>query len=168
MLSCLVIKKKLYQYVENKLEASEESKVSSHLAKCPSCSRCVQDIKKIFASLKKVEQPFLSEVFWRKFDERLDMRLIEERAKPESFSIKLPSLPRLRFAGVAVMVTCLFLLVISLALNNYLKQKVAVQIQEPELYEAALFLDELEGVSLNHDEEAYLEEAVLQMELEQA
>ena len=79
---CWFKKKKLFEYVLGDLNSAEAKKLEKHLKGCSKCRGYVQAVEKINAASAADDQPFLSEVFWRKFDERLELNLAQKQKAP--------------------------------------------------------------------------------------
>ncbi len=167
MLSCLFLRKKLYLFAAGDINSEEGEKMESHISRCPRCREEFSNMRKIINTVSKQEQLFLNEVFWRKFDERLALRIIKkEQAENEKtvFKFRLNLFPEI---GVAAAVVCILFVVIAMPIKKYFTAYFYPHAIEQEMIETALLLDNNEELNLNHDEEAYLEEIMLVMELEQ-
>ncbi len=167
MWNCLFFRKDLYQYAEGVLDLDKEKKIKNHLSRCSICGQRLKEMRKVLAAIEKTEEPFLGEVFWRKFDERLNLKIPQEKIRTSKYEVIVPKFKPLPKFGLAVAVSvCILLIVIGLPLRNYLFMPSATFVNDQELVETTLLLEEEEGLSFNHDEDAYLEEMLLQMELE--
>ncbi|MCP4649809.1 MAG: hypothetical protein GY853_07005 [PVC group bacterium] len=160
MLACYFLKKKLYEYVEGELTSQEKKEIGRHLTDCAGCRKRVAEIKKIINAVEKKEKLFLNEDFWRKFDERLDVQK----------SAKTPIYKRLVLSGDfyrtrVALATAICIILMLIGINNYLPQPVSID--EQALVDTSILLDEMEELCLNHDEEGYIDEIILQIELEQ-
>ncbi|MBU4305824.1 MAG: zf-HC2 domain-containing protein [Candidatus Omnitrophica bacterium] len=168
MLTCWRLKRILYEYAMGEADASESKIIERHIAGCPGCSRKVQEIQLITESTAQEEKPFLSESFWRRFDERLSLRLSQEAlatGEPLNLFQHILSFPRISVA-VAVSV-CLLLAAISIPLQNYLSTPSELALNEQGIVETALLMDQAGELNLGEDEDAYIDEFLLEMALEQ-
>lgn len=157
MIGCWFFRKKLPAFVSKELLPGEEEKVRRHIEKCAGCRQEAAEYEKIIRAAGEEEKPFLSEVFWRKFDERLDMRINSGRDPviPVRFSFA-PSLRPAYAAVIAVLILLALLLPLRSRMERYVENR-----QEEELITSALILDKA-GISvLNHSEDAYIDELML-------
>lgn len=167
MLKCIVMKRKLYDYLEDSLSEIDNFKVKKHLDTCRSCRERVAQIKTIIdlAGQKNIPQP--KEEFWHNFRIELDRRLNDALLSP----LTLKSLPRFyRRPALAYAALLVFFLAIAASLYKF-PHPAPLQLAQNDdaLIEEAIALDELdEAPELNHDEDVYLEEIDLFLALEQA
>lgn len=160
---CGLRKKKLFEYAMGELNNGRARKIEKHLKRCSKCRQYLSCFRKINSISAGDEQPFLNEVFWRKFNERLEMKLSQEQLNiPASQILNMRfmaiRLPRFAFAAAAVVV-CVLLVFITSPLQNYLSQ-----VSDQDLVETAFLIEEAGGLNYNSDEEAYVEEMLLQLE----
>lgn len=165
---CWLKKKQLFEYAIGELPAHQVEKIEKHLKSCAKCRAYVEDMKKISNNLGE-DQLFLNEVFWRKFDERLDINLAQEQKKVPLkqgvWNVKFLPSPLPRFAFSAAMAVCVLLIFISFSANNPFSVN---RLQDEDLIETALFIENSAELNLNGDEDAYVEEVLLQIALEDA
>lgn len=168
MLRCLLLNKKLYLYLLKELDENQEKRIEEHLASCARCQQYLMRLRTIGDAMSQSEKPFLGEVFWRKFDERFSLRLEREqmqKQEPQIMRIRFKSIPR--FGIAAAVVVCTLLIVVSVTLKTGLFTPVDYVADQQELVDIALLLEESEELALNHDVDAYIEEVLLQLELEE-
>jgi len=168
MLTCWRLKRRLYEYAMGEADPSEAKRIELHIGGCPRCSRKVQEIRLITETAAREKKPFLGESFWRRFDERLSLRLSQEvigAGKPIGLLQHIFSFPRISVA-VAVSV-CLLLAAISIPLQTYLSTPSEIALNEQGIVETALLMDQAGELNLGEDEDAYIDEFLLEMALEQ-
>ncbi|MFH1093574.1 MAG: hypothetical protein V1739_05390 [Candidatus Omnitrophota bacterium] len=167
---CWSKKKELFEYAIGELNADRVQKIEKHLKSCSKCRKYVSGVQKINSISACDEQLFLNEVFWRKFDERLDLNLAQAQRSPAKHGVSnirfLPK-PLPRFAFSAAVAICVFLVFIASLLNNPLRSRIT-NLQDEELIETALLIEDESELNLNGDEDAYIEEILLQIALEEA
>jgi hypothetical protein len=162
-----LIKRKLYDYLDDSLSEIAKSKVKNHLDACHNCRERLRQIKAIldFAGQKNIPQ--LKEEFWHNFKIDLDRKLNDTLVGP----LTLKPLPRF-YLKPALAYAALLVFFLSIAASLYkfpYPASLRLAQNDDQLTEEAIALDELDGDSgLNHDEDAYLEEIDLFLALEQA
>ncbi len=167
---CWIRKKKLFEYAIGQMNAGEAKKIEAHLKNCSKCREYVSRLQKINSVSASDEQPFLSEVFWRKFDERLDLNIAQQQKKPVNIvarNMKLLPRPLPAFAFNAAVAVCVLLIFI-VALFNHSFRGMTVALQDEALIETVLLVEDAAELNLNGDEDAYIEEILLQMALDEA
>lgn len=167
MLQCIFLKRKLYDYVDNSLSEIDRIKVEKHLERCPHCQQRLNQIKAILECAGSKNIPSPNNEFWHNFKAGLDRRLNEALAGPVTFTQKPKFYLRPAFASAAIGV---FFLAIGISLYKFPRPNHMQLAQDDrQLVEEAATIEELTETSeLNHDEDAYLEEIDLLMQLEQA
>ncbi|MCG2711799.1 MAG: hypothetical protein L6416_05705, partial [Candidatus Omnitrophica bacterium] len=75
---CWLRRKKLFEYAIGDLDTDQAQKIEKHLKCCSKCRQYVSSVQKINSMSTSDGQLFLSEVFWRKFDERLSLNLTRQ------------------------------------------------------------------------------------------
>lgn len=166
MIRCLLMKKKLYEYLDGGLTLTERLKVETHVAACSKCRTRLQELKNILAQV--AQQPVLQPHadFWHNFKIDLDRKL-NARLTPEfSFERRLRYQLRPAAAYASILI---FVLIIGL---YFLKGPSLFQPwakDDESLIEEALALDEAgeELVAPQDDENAYVDEINLFYELGQ-
>jgi len=166
MFKCLFLKRKLFDYATGFLETEKSQSIEKHIEQCSKCQKYVKDVQVITSTASSDDKPFFGEVFWRKFDERLELRLSDEQGvsatdRPWYFKLKPARVFMPRFAFASAIAVCLILLILATPLKNYFKN-----ISEDELYEMAMIMEDTGELGLNHDEDAYIEEYLIQLEFE--
>ncbi|OGX25009.1 MAG: hypothetical protein A3J51_02415 [Omnitrophica WOR_2 bacterium RIFCSPHIGHO2_02_FULL_45_21] len=167
MLKCILIKRKLYDYLDDSLSETAKLKVKNHLDACHNCREQLSQIKTILdlAGQKNIPQP--KGEFWHNFKIDLDRKLNDRLVGP----LSLKPLPRFSLKpALAYAVLSVFFLAIAASLYKF-PHPAALRLaqNDDELIEEAIALDELgEALELDHDEDAYLEEVDLFLALEQA
>ena len=162
MWKCIFMKRKLYDYLENSLSEIDGMEVKEHLAICPTCQRCLSQMRSLIdlAKNKMTLQP--SEDFWHNFRIELD-RELNARLVPEfSFKTKLGHRlkPVLLYASVLIII-----LTTSLYFYNRYQS-----LNSPDIAlvnDISLLEEVTSETSLNHNEDAYIEELDLLYELNQ-
>jgi len=164
---CWLRKRKLFEYAIGELRSDEVKKVERHLQICPGCRGYVERIQKI-SSRSSAAEPFLNEVFWRKFDERLDLCLAQEQVPvhKQVRNIKFLPKPLPRFNVGFAVALCVLLIFIA-SLNKPFNTR-TVALEDEEFIETALLVEDASEISLNGDEDAYIEEILLQITLDEA
>lgn len=163
---CRFKRKKIFEYVTGETEAHQAEKIEEHLKSCYKCREYAGSMQKLSDISAAEDQPFLNEVFWRKFDERLDVNLALKQHPASSDARHVEFIPRplpkfaLSFAAAA----CAVLLFIYLSVSGPFKNTMA-NFQDELLVETALLLEDNAEVYLNGDEDAYVEEVMLQIAL---
>lgn len=186
MLKCILIRRKLYDYLENSLSEIAKLKVENHLHACHNCGERLGQIKAVldFTGQKNIPQP--KEEFWHNFKIDLDRKLNDalvssltpletaERSYKRKVSLTgftLKPLPRFYLKpALTYAVLLVFFLAIAASLYKFPHPaSLRLTRNDDALAEEAIALDELgEASELNHDEDAYLEEIDLFLALEQA
>lgn len=167
MLKCIIMKRKLYDYLENNLSEIEGLKVKKHLDVCQNCRMRSNQIKTVldYASAKNTPQP--NKEFWHDFKTDLDRKLNAALLRPLTLKPKPKFLLRPAFAYA--MVLTFFLAAIGSLYKFHPSPLLQLAQNDEELVSQAADLDELTETSeLNHDEDAYLEEIDLLLEVEKA
>lgn len=165
---CWLLKKKLYEFAIEELINSDAKKIKKHLNECSQCRQYVSQIQKIVKTSHQQEQPFFNEVFWRKFDERLDLAIAGEGMGKTGPNIRLIPRPMPRLSLAAVMVACLLIVFALTPIKSYFTSKGDIALVDKELIETALLVEDETEIYLNSDEDAYIEEMILQLELDDA
>lgn len=164
---CWLRKKKLFEYAIGELDTDKVQKIEKHLKICNKCRKYVSAVQKINSISAGVDQPFLHEVFWRKFDERLDMAIAQEQVPEHAQvrNIRFTPKPLPKFAFSAAIAVCVLLIFMSFSLNTPFSVS---NFQDEKLIETALLIEDSAELNLNGDEDAYIEEILLQLDLEEA
>jgi len=164
MVKCWLLKGKINAYAAGELNPKYTKGVEAHLKKCLKCRQQVTEIKKITDAVSNQENPFLGEVFWRKFDERLDLMLANEAAKrqPVSWSIRQP---KKRVALAMAIAACALLIFFFAPFGNNFIKDVNIRLSEGEFVETVLLVEDAAELDLLNDEDSYVEEYLLQLEL---
>lgn len=167
MLKCLMMKRKLYDYLDDSLTQADKLKVQKHLEGCPGCRERLSRLKAVLNRAHSQNVPNPGEEFWHDFKTGLDKKLNDKLVSPlalrprPAFSLK----PAFACAAVAIF----FIAVFGSLYKSNLPTPLRLAQNDDELVEETIELDELEGqATLNHNEDAYLEEIDLLFEIEQA
>ena len=166
---CWFRKKKLFEYAIGKLNFVQTQNIEDHLKGCVKCRDYVKGVQKIINMNVGEEQPFLSEVFWRKFDERLDLNLSLEPTptNPAVRHFRFISKPLPKFAFSVSLAICILLVFSYFSTSNPFKSMLA-NFQNEQLIETVLMIEDNTELHLNGDEDAYIEEMLLQIALQEA
>lgn len=167
---CWLRKKKLFEYAIGELDTAQVKKIEKHLKCCCKCREYVSAVGEINSMSASEDQLFLSEVFWRKFDERLDLNIAQVKTSPLNpgkRNIKFLPWPLPGFAFSAAVAICILLVFITYSLHNPLGRTTSA-LQDEELIETALLIEDDAELNLNGDEDAYIEEIMLQIALSEA
>lgn len=162
-----MMKRKLYDYIDDSLVQADKLKVQKHLEACPGCRERLDQIKIILNRAHSKNTPLADKEFWHDFKTGLDKKLNDKlvgslalRRRPV-FSLK----PAFAYIAVAIF----FIAVFGSLYKFNLSAPLRLAQSEDELVDETIDLDELEGqAALNHNEDAYLEEIDLLFEIEQA
>ena len=166
---CWLRKKKLFEYAIGELDTDKAQKLEKHLKSCHRCREYVSFVQKINSMSAGEEKLFFSEVFWRKFDERLDLSIAQAQTTyvdPARRNVKFILKPFPVFALGAAAV-CILLVFITFSLNNPFWVSTSA-LQDEELIETVLLVEDDTELNLNGDEDAYIEEILLQIALSDA
>lgn len=75
MLQCFLLRRKLYDYVEKALSASEQEYVAQHLLRCDHCAAMVRRIESVLKSVGVQAVPQPQKEFWDRFEVELDAKI---------------------------------------------------------------------------------------------
>ncbi len=163
MFKCYLIKNKLYSYLDNTLGQKELIFVKKHLNDCPACRSRLGKMENLIKYAKSAQPPELDSGSWHDFkidlDRKLNARLVPEFKLKRSLSYQLR--PVLVYASILVFMFGLWVY----------KAQVRYTISEDaHLYDTIVdesnLVDELAPeMNLNHDEDAYIDEINLLMQL---
>ncbi len=166
MLRCLLIKRKLYDYLEGSLSQIQKIKVKSHLEVCSRCKEELYQLKNILdtASIRKIPQPSVE--FWHNFKVDLDRNLNEKLMGSQEVRLKPRYYLKPAFAYILV-------LIFTLVVGNYLWKRPFVSLKlaaqnEARIDEMESLDEEIETPELNQSEDGYIDELNLIYELDQA
>lgn len=164
MLKCLLLKRKLYDYLENCLSDLDMGKVEGHLKTCNKCRQSLSRIKNILDLASQNQTPQPNVEFWHNFkidlDRKLNARLVPEIKLERRLSYRL----RPVFAYATILIFMLFA-----GGYFYKNSPSALRYTEEntDLVDDTELLDELdEEANLNHSEDAYLDEINLLYQLD--
>jgi hypothetical protein len=163
MIKCLFIRRKLYGYLCREFAEAEHKKIKQHLDACPVCRKRLEGIRELINLAQMRKTPEVSEGFWHDFktdlDRKLNARLIPEFKLSPGLSYKLR--PALVYASVLLIILGLW----TYRFGAYTKRVNVAQSAE-ELVNEINLNDELSlEPGLNHDEDAYMDEFNLLIQL---
>jgi hypothetical protein len=168
MFKCWLLNNKVNAYAMDELDEKYTEVVERHLEKCLRCRKQVAEIKKITSAVSKQDKPFLGEVFWRKFDERLDLMLSGE-ATQRKWPVKRVVLgPVRKTALAAAMAVCILLVFFLTPIKDNFLKKTNIKLAYTEFVETVLLVEDAAELDLGNDEDSYVEEVLLQLELQGA
>lgn len=155
MLKCFLMRKKLYEYLENNLSARENVRVKNHLQTCAACQNQLNQMNAVLELAKAKKTPQIQEDFWRDFNTGLDKKLN---------ALLVPgfkTMPALRFQFKPLLVyasVSVFVLAAAVSVYFYPRMKIMGN-SELALIDEISLLDELtDDPILNGNIEDYLEE----------
>ncbi|MBP7216252.1 MAG: zf-HC2 domain-containing protein [Candidatus Omnitrophica bacterium] len=139
MITCFLLKRKLYDFVEDSLSEKDRSRVQQHIAGCLRCQEKVSQLKHILAAVAKEPAPVGNESFWLNFqhelDEKLTARLLKQQPLPQGALFKLK--PAFSFA----MVSCLVLIIGAILYPRY--QNHLRMVQDQALIQQVVVLEDV-------------------------
>ena len=162
MLECFLLKRKLYDCLDNSLSEKDRMRIKKHLDVCPHCQERLTQLKVIldYASSKHIPSP--NNQFWYTFNAGLARRL--DAIVSESGTMTQRSAVYRKPALVSA-VLCVFFLAIGISLFKFQHLTEMPLKQEAALTKEFAAFDELSEVpELNHEDD-YLEEMDLLMQL---
>lgn len=164
MLKCLLIKRKLYDYLNHNLSDIDKIKVGRHLDSCDKCKVRLNRMKSILDLALQKEAPQPTDEFWHSFRVDLDRKLNAQLVSPLTFERKLGYRLRPVFAYTLVLI---FVLTMGIYFSKKTPTSYIFAQKDDTLVDEIVMLDELsEGAELNHNEEFYIEEINLIYQLE--
>lgn len=164
MLKCFLMRKKIYEYLDNSLSDVDTIRVKKHLETCGECREKFERMKSIIALAAEKKAPVPDNEFWHKFQVDLDSKLNEKLVLPAAVKRR----PAFRYRpAVAYVSTLLFVFVLGISL--YRKPSVTFRIdQDEDLVNGVVELYDLdENQALNHNDESDMEEILLLDQLSQ-
>lgn len=164
MFKCIFIKRKLYDYLDNSLSEKERIKVKEHLEICPVCQKRLNQMSDLIGLVKNKSLPQPSEDFWHNFGIELDKKLNTRLIPPFNFKPNLSY--RLKPALVLPLVS-IVILALSLYLYFYGRSPFINRSDLALVDEISLLEEVNPELSLNHAEDAYIEELNLFYQLNQ-
>lgn len=164
-----MMKRKLYDYLDDSLTQADKLKAQRHLEGCPGCRERLNQLKAVLNRAHSKNVPDPGEEFWHDFKTGLDKKLNDKLVSPLELRrrprLALSLKPAFAYAAVAIF----FIAVFGSLHKSNLPVAFRLAQNDDELVEETIELDELEGqAALNHSEDAYLEEIDLLFEIEQA
>lgn len=154
MFRCFVMRKKIYDYVDNSLGENEKVKVANHLESCAGCRQKAEDIRAIISAVRAGPVPQLSEDFWHGFQAELDYKL-NRRVVPTLEERRAVS-RRLRPVFAFTMVS-LLILFFSVGLFYRSKPLPMLAIEDATLIEEINTLEEVSQEQFLEDEPALVQ-----------
>ncbi len=164
MFKCFFIKRKLYSYLDDVLSPENLRFVKNHLNDCSSCRAELEKMEGLVKAAQSIQVPQLNNEAWHDFkvdlDRKLNARLVPEFKLKRGLGYQLR--PVLVYASVLIFVFGLW--IYQAKINS---TKANIMYAYDDIVNNINFLDELDqGLNLNHDEDAYIEEINLLSQLE--
>ena len=158
MFTCLLIKRKLYDYIDNALSEVEHSQVQAHLEKCDSCQKKAADLRQLLAVAQSKKTPVPSAEFWHQFKVELDAKLNEQLVPPLRFRPLLGFRLKPAFAMPLVSIMVVVIMV-SLYFHN---RHPFITESETQLFDEINFLEEVSpDTTVLTTDEMYTEDLTL-------
>lgn len=163
MLECFLLKRKLYDCLDNSLSEIDRLRIKKHLDVCPHCQKRLTQLKVIldYASSKHIPSP--NNEFWYTFKAGLDRRLNTLISETGTVTQKPKAYLKPAFASA---VLCVFFLAIGISLFKFSHPTGMPLGQEAGLIEEFAVLDELSEVADLNQEDDYFEEMDLFIQLD--
>ncbi len=163
MFKCYFIKRKLYPYLDNTLNPQDLNYVKEHLSHCHNCRVKLERMAGLIKAAQSVRPPELDSGSWHDFKVELDRKL-NARLVPE-FKLKRGLVYQLRpvlvYASVLIFIIGLWAYKIE---SQYKMLKTAYTYDS--LEDEASMVDELAPeMNLNHDEDSYIDEINLLIQM---
>lgn len=158
MLKCFLLRKKIYEYLDNSLSDLDSIRVKKHLETCGKCREKFIQMESILAVASGKKAPVPGSEFWHKFQIDLDAKLNEKLVRPSSVNERRA----LRFRPAVAYVSTLFFVFV-LGISLYRKPAVTFRIEQDEdlVNGVAELYDLDENPALNHNDESDLDEILL-------
>lgn len=155
---CFLIKRKLYDFIEDNLTQAQAEKIKIHLAGCARCAQEHSRMRQVLALASQKKTPELSGQFWANFDRELEEKLVKKKVLPEQIRLRQYYFPRVGLRPAFTVATVFILL---LAINFYLFGGLPTKARLNALSDERLLndietLEELTGESVALDNEDYL------------
>lgn len=164
MFKCILIRRKLYDYLDDSLSERERASVKEHLKSCSVCRKRLEQMGVLLNLAKSRKTPQPKQDFWHNFKIELDRKLNSRLVPPFDFRPNLSY--RLKPVLVLTLVSVI-ILVTGLSMYFYSKPIHLAQ-SDSSIVDEIDLLEELDTeISLNHDENAYMDELDLLYELNQ-
>ena len=155
MISCIFIRKKLYDYLDNSLSEVDRDKIEKHLQLCSVCQKRLDQMNKVIELARTKKSPQLSEDFWHNFqielDRKLNKRLVPELRFKTHLSYRLK--PALVYASTLVVI-----LFIGLYIHLYSTSAIFTKSDLALINEISLLEEVTSEIYLNGTEQTLTEE----------
>lgn len=168
MFKCWLLKDKVNAYAIGELDAKYTESLEQHLKDCRKCRQEVGEIRKITETVSSGEQPFLGEVFWRKFDERLDLNLASESRTRKPLVDWFVLRPMHKAVLATAIAACALLVFLLIPFKDSGIGNKSFRLAENDIVETVLLVEDETELNMGSDEDAYVEEVLLQLELNDA
>lgn len=160
MFKCLMIEKKLYEYLNNTLSEEERLNVKKHLDGCALCRAKLDQMVQLIDAVQSKAAPSPSKEFWHTFKAELDQKLNARLVPP------LKSQPSWRHTLKPVFAVISVVIIVFGLYLSFHSRAVYLGKEEMSLIEELSILDEvISQPYFNHHEDAYIEEFYIQQQL---